>query len=448
MSDDEQGRRVPSSRLSRLGSFSRLASGLAGGMVAEGARRLASGDRPRLRDMVLTPGNVARVADQLAHLRGAAMKLGQMISMDAGDLLPPELAEIMGRLRERAYRMPPAQLQQVLAAEWGPDWRQRYARFDPAPVAAASIGQVHRATTLDGRDLAIKVQYPGVVRSIDADIDNVATLLRVSGLLPAGLDIAPLLADAKQQLRDEADYLREGALMVRFGALLAGAPSFVVPTLNPDLTTARVLAMSFEEGVAVETLESAAQDVRDRVMTMLVSLVLRELFEFGVMQTDPNFANFRYQPSTGRLVLLDFGAARPVGPGAQAAYRDLLSAGLAGDRERLKQAAISGGILMPTTADRHVGAIDRVLDVILDQFDRPGPFDFGDRSFVGVLREEAMVVAGDRTAWHVPPTDMLFVQRKISGTALLAARLKARVDVRGLVTRQMALIEGTENTSN
>lgn len=275
MSNDEQGRRVPSSRLSRLGSFSRLVSGIAGGMVAEGARRLGSGDRPRLRDMVLTPGNVARVADQLAHLRGAAMKLGQMISMDAGDLLPPELAEIMGRLRERAYRMPPAQLQQVLATEWGPDWRQRYARFDPAPVAAASIGQVHRATTLDGRDLAIKVQYPGVAKSIDADIDNVATLLRVSGLLPAGLDIAPLLADAKQQLRDEADYLREGALMVRLGALLAGAPSFVVPTLNPDLTTGRVLAMSFEEGVAVETLESAPQDVRDRVMTMLVSLVLR-----------------------------------------------------------------------------------------------------------------------------------------------------------------------------
>lgn len=103
---------------------------------------------------------------------------------------------------------------------------------------------------------------------------------------------------------------------------------------------------------------------------------------------------------------------------------------------------------MPATADRHGGAIDRVLDVILDQFDRPGPFDFGDRSFVGMLREEAMVVAGDRTAWHVPPTDMLFVQRKISGTALLAARLKARVDVRGLVTRQMELLEGTENTSN
>ena len=112
------------------------------------------------------------------------MKLGQMISMDAGDMLPPELAAIMGRLRDRAHHMPPQQLDTVLAREWGRDWRRRFAHFQAHPIAAASIGQVHRARLPDGRELAIKVQYPGVKDSIDSDVDNVATLLRVSGVLP------------------------------------------------------------------------------------------------------------------------------------------------------------------------------------------------------------------------------------------------------------------------
>ena len=441
MSDDprdERGRAVPSGRLSRLGSFGRLAGGVAGGMMAEGARRLASGERPRMRDMLLTPGNVMRVADQLAHLRGAAMKLGQMISMDAGDLLPPELAQIMGRLREAAYRMPPAQLQQVLAAQWGRDWRTRFARFEPSPVAAASIGQVHRATTRDGRTLAIKVQYPGVAESIDADVDNVATLLRVSGLLPAGLDVRPLLEEAKRQLREEADYLREGEQMTRFGALLADAPEFVVPALDAEFTTARVLAMSFVEGVAIETLVDAPQETRDGVMRKLMALVLRELFEFAVMQTDPNFANYRFQPETDRLVLLDFGAARSVGAAISASYRGLLRAGLAGDREGLKHAAVAAGILTEEMTRRHGLVLDRMIDVIVGELNRPGPFDFGDRAFVGLLREDGIAVAGDRAAWHLPPADMLFVQRKISGTALLAARLKARVDVRALVVDRLS----------
>ena len=206
----ERHRAVPSSRLARFGGFAGLAGGVAGGMVAEGARRLAAGERPRLGDMVLTPGNARRLTERLSHLRGAAMKLGQMISMDAGDFLPPELADILATLRDRANFMPPKQLDAVLREEWGPDWRRRFRPFNPRPIAAASIGQVHRATLPDGRELAVKVQYPGVADAIDADVDNVATLLRVSGLLPKDLDIAPLLAAAKEQLREEADYEREG----------------------------------------------------------------------------------------------------------------------------------------------------------------------------------------------------------------------------------------------
>ena len=435
MDDDRfeaRHRAVPTGRLARLGGFGRLAGGVAGGMLAEGARRLAQGERPRMGDLVLTPANAARVADRLSHLRGAAMKLGQMISMDAGDVLPPELSAILARLRNQGYRMPPQQLDQVLAREWGRDWRRRFRHFEAAPVAAASIGQVHRATLPDGRRLAIKVQYPGVAESIDSDVDNVATLLRVSGLLPRGLDIAPLLDEAKRQLAEEADYTREGEQMRAYAARLDGDARYVVPTLEPDLTTRNVLAMSFVEGQAIETLEGASQEARDAAMTALVTLVLRELFEFGVMQTDPNFANYRWQADSGALVLLDFGATRAVPAETADAYRRLIEAGLARDRDMIREVAVETGFIGVEAARAHRGAVDRIIAAIDAALNRPGAFDFGDRAFVPVVREEAKAMIADRDTWHVPHVETLFVQRKVSGTALLAARLKARVDVRGL----------------
>ena len=438
MDDDRGGgSRVPSGRFARLGAFGRLAGGVGGGMVAEGARRLAAGKRPRLGDLLLTPANASRVADQLSHLRGAAMKLGQMISMDAGDILPPELTTILARLRESAHHMPPRQLDAVLTGVWGKGWRTRFAHFQAHPVAAASIGQVHRARLRDGRELAIKVQYPGVKESIDADVDNVATLLRISGLLPRELDVAPLLHEAKRQLHEEADYRREGEMLTRYGGLVADLPDLVVPVLEPEFTSDRVLAMSFVEGHAIETLETAPQEVRDRAMTMLIDVVLRELFAWGVMQTDPNFANYRWQPDTGRLVLLDFGAARPVPAATADGYRRLLGAGLAGDKAAVRQEAIAAGFLGEAAAARHHATVDRMLDVILDRLDQPGAFDFGDRAFVGVLREQGMEMAADRATWHLPPIETLFVQRKISGTALLAARLKARVPVREMIAARL-----------
>lgn len=138
---------VPSGRWERLAKLGSLAGSVAGGMLAEGARQFARGQRPRLGDLLLTPSNVRRVADQLARMRGAAMKLGQLLSMDAGDLLPPELAEIFARLRAEATAMPMSQVVAVLGANWGEGWDRHFQRFSFTPVAAASIGQVHLAQT-------------------------------------------------------------------------------------------------------------------------------------------------------------------------------------------------------------------------------------------------------------------------------------------------------------
>ncbi len=265
--DFTKGLAVPTGRLSRLSHFGSLATSIAGGMVLDGARRFAQGQRPTIGDLLLTPANALKVTHQLSQLRGAAMKIGQLMSMDAGDLLPAELTEILSRLRSSAQHMPHDQLQRELNRRWGRDWQQRFQSFSMTPIAAASIGQVHRARTKDGRDLAIKIQYPGVGQSIESDVENVASLLRMSGMMPASLDIEPLLSEAKRQLHEEADYAREGFYLTRFAELLAASPHFAVPTVHADLTTRGVLAMSYVEGVPVDSLVNAPQSERDRIMS-------------------------------------------------------------------------------------------------------------------------------------------------------------------------------------
>ena len=423
---------VPSGRWSRLARLGSLATGVAGGMLAEGARQLAQGKRPKISDLLLTPANALRVANQLAQLRGAAMKVGQLISMDAGDLLPPELGDILARLRSDARPMPQKQLESVLVANWGPDWHKQFREFSFAPIAAASIGQVHQAHTLDGRHLAIKIQYPGVRQSIDSDVDNVATLLRLSGLLPKNLDIAPLLQDAKHQLHDEADYLREGAYLQRYGSLLAQTPEYLVPALHADLTTQSVLAMSFVEGVEVESLAGAPQAERDRIAGLLIHLLMRELFEFRLVQTDPNFANFRYAPVTRKLVLLDFGATRPFKVCMVADFRRLMAAASVGDRAGMSLAAQQIGYFDQRTQARHQNA---VLDIFQQAFEPlcfDGLYDFGASDLPRRVQETGLALGLDREFWHVPPADVLFLHRKLGGLYLLAARLKARVNVQTL----------------
>ncbi len=405
----DRARPVPQARAARLAAFGTMAGGVAAGAVGEGMRRLARGERPALGDLLLTPGNARRVTDQLSRLRGAAMKLGQMLSLDAGDLLPAELTEILARLREAGHTMPPAQLDRVLATAWGPDWRRHFARFDARPLAAASIGQVHRAVRKSGQTVAIKVQYPGVAASIDADIDNVATLLRLSGLLPAGLDIAPLLAEAKRQLHEEADYLREAGQMRRFADLLADDPPFAVPRPHDDLLHP----------------------------TALFELTLRELFDFGLMQTDPNFANYRWQADTGRLVLLDFGAAHPVPPEIAAQYRRLLRAGLDGDTPALREGLLEAGLIGRPLLDRHGATVDALITLGLDHVmaSRDGLYDFADRTLTEALRTRAAPILTDRASWHLPPAETLFLQRKLGGIALLATRLEARLPLVALAAR-------------
>ncbi len=427
---------VPSGRIARLGRLGSMTASVAGSMAWNGAAQLGRGTRPSLRDLLLTPRNVTRITEDLAKMRGAAMKIGQLISMDTGDMLPPELAGIMARLRDDAHMMPPAQLKKVLNAGWPAGWLGQFAKFDVRPVAAASIGQVHRAQTHDGRDLAIKVQYPGVARSIDSDVANVGALIRMSGLLPKGFEIAPYLDEARKQLHEETDYLREATHLGRFGDLLRGAPDFTVPQVHADWTTPAILAMDWVAGTPIEAVAEAPQEVRDTLAARLIDLTVQELFVFGVMQTDPNFANYLYDADSGRIVLLDFGATRVLDPVVVERYRQLLRAGIAGDAATVAATVDQIGFTGSDTTDAQKARIAAMMDLVFGAL-RDGPVDFAATDLPQRLQVMGIALAEDGFMPPTLPFDVVLLQRKFGGVFLLAAKLGARVDVAALVGRRL-----------
>ena len=432
MAEDRDRLAVPARRLSRLGRIGGMGASVAGNMIAEGTKRRLAGEKPTRAELLMTPTNAARVAEQLSQLRGAAMKVGQLLSMDGGDLVPPELAAVFDRLRQDAHAMPPKQLRRVLNDAWGRDWLRAFAKFGTEPIAAASIGQVHRGRTKDGRDLAVKVQYPGVRDAIASDVDNVATLIRLSGMVPDGVDVRPLLEEAKRQLAEEADYEREARCLRRFGDLLASEDAFVVPGVHDDLTTKDVLAMDYIPGAPIERLADAPQAARDRVATLLLDLVMRELLVFRVMQTDPNFANYLYQRDTGRVVLLDFGATRDVPDALSDGYRDLLRAGMDLDWDRVRAAAVGMGLADEAIAGENERTMAEIFEMAMEPMRHEGPYDFGTTDLAARIRDHGIRL---RTSGfdHLPPPAAVFFHRKFGGSYLMAAKLRARVDVGALL---------------
>ncbi|MCS0393047.1 AarF/ABC1/UbiB kinase family protein [Vibrio diabolicus] len=426
-------RSLPTHRISRFSKFASLATRVAGNVIAEGTKQIAKGNKPKAKDLLLTPQNIARLTDQLAHLRGAAMKLGQMLSMDAGDVLEPELAEILSRLRSNADPMPAKQLNGVMESSLGTSWKAEFLSFNFKPIASASIGQVHQAYSDAGDNLAVKVQYPGIRKSIDSDVNNVGTLLKVVGLIPESVDYKGLLEEAKKQLHDEADYTREAQFAIRYHDALKEHPHFVVPKIHTESCSDSVLAMEFIDGVPIEHIEHYDQSTRDFVMHSLLELLFRELFEFKMVQTDPNFANYLYIESTRQIGLLDFGATREYSERFSAGYRQAFASVVNNDEQGLNDALEQIGFFSQTILPDQRQAILDLVKMACEPMLVDEPYDFKASGLAQKLREAGTILSMEQEYWHTPPADALFLHRKIGGMYLLAARIGAKVNIHQLV---------------
>ncbi|EPP2132518.1 ABC1 kinase family protein [Vibrio alginolyticus] len=426
-------RSLPTHRISRFSKFASLATRVAGNVITEGTKQIAKGNKPKAKDLLLTPQNIARLTDQLAHLRGAAMKLGQMLSMDAGDVLEPELADILSRLRSNADPMPAKQLNAVMESSLGTNWKAEFLSFNFKPIASASIGQVHQAYSDAGDNLAVKVQYPGIRKSIDSDVDNVGTLLKVVGLIPESVDYKGLLEEAKKQLHDEADYAREAQFAIRYHDALKEHPHFVVPKIHTESCSDSVLAMEFIDGSPIEQIEHYDQSTRDFVMHSLLELLFRELFEFKMVQTDPNFANYLYIENTRQIGLLDFGATREYSERFSTGYRQAFASVVNNDEQGLNDALEQIGFFSQTILPGQRQAILDLVKMACEPMLVDEPYDFKASGLAQKLREAGTILSMEQEYWHTPPADALFLHRKIGGMYLLAARIGAKVNIRQLV---------------
>lgn len=422
---------VPISRLSRLTSLGSLVTKVASNIAIDTAKQWAKGQSTKTNDLLLQPKNIEHLANKLSELRGAAMKVGQILSMDAGDLLPPELSQLLDKLRSNALPMPHKQLIQVLESEWGKDWLNAFGYFELRPFASASIGQVHVAHKDNGEKLAVKVQYQGVAKAISSDVDNVALLLKVSGLLPKHINIDSLLEEAKAQLLTEANYTQESAFINEYRRLLKNN-NFVVPEVDNVLSTRSILVMNFIDGVPIDEVDGLEEAVRNEVVASLIGLFFDELFSYQLMQTDPNFANYLFQIDTGKIVLLDFGATRHIPPRISNGYLALINAGIRNDESGMVNAGRDIGFFKDDIDSSYLTQVLGLFRLACEPLVNDGNYDFATSNLAQRIKEKGLLINAQQEQWHTPPIDAVFIHRKLAGLYLLAAKLKANINIHRL----------------
>ncbi len=415
MSGDRPSLRGRLGRALRLGATTaRASTEWAAAALLDGA-----GGGSAARSLLLSSS--ARVAAGLGQMKGLAMKVGQYLSFALPDL-PPELAEALAVLQTQSAHRPFAQIAEVVEAELGRPLGEAFASFERAPVAAASIGQVHRATLPDGTQVAVKVQYPDVAASIRADLANASALVRAVRLAVPGLDAEGVAGELRARISEELDYRAEARWQAAFAARFAGHPFVAIPAVVPTHSAARVLTTTWAEGRDfAEALRDPA-GVRSAHGEILFRFLLGNLLGRGELPADPHPGNYRFDARGERTVFLDFGCVKVILPEVQGGLRRLFQAALDGDPAGERQAAERLGLVARAGgAGKVAGTLGRLYVPYRRDAAEPIPAPLSSSS----LRAAAGAGLSQARRELRIPGELPFVNRTVVGMYAVLARLGA-----------------------
>jgi aarF domain-containing kinase len=434
-----EGSAVPSTRISRAFGFASLGAGLALGTAAELVRRTLGGSSSHSNgSLVLSnDANAQRLSDSLRRMRGAAMKLGQMLSIQDESIAPPALTNALAQVRKGAEAMPTHQLMQQLNDQWGDGWKDRI-DVEERPFAAASIGQVHRATLLSGdrKKVAVKVQYPGVANSIDSDLSNLSMLIKATGLSPPGLFIDNVIRVGRDELKVECDYRREVVNHRRFQELISSdqglvADRFVVPDVLEEFSTDRILVTEYVRGGTIDKAVDLDQAERNRIGKAIMRLTMLELFVWRFMQTDPNWGNFLYDIRTKTTHLIDFGAARDYDEDFVRGYLNIVKANADKNEKALFDESIRMGFLTGEENSIMLEAHKMSGFVLGEPFQSYEPYNFKTSRITSRISEHGSVFLKHRLT--PPPEEVYTLHRKLAGAYNLCIKLGSIISCRDLL---------------
>ena len=404
-------------RATRLGTVSaRTSAGWLAGAVIQGLGR--SGAAEKLRRTV-----AARAAEGLGRLKGLAMKLGQVLSFAIDDV-PAELRQALESLQTSSPPRPFAEIAPVIERALGRPLRDAFASFDPVPIAAASIGQVHRGRLAGGTAVAVKVQYPDVAAAVRADLANLSLLVRSVRLLAPRVDAERVAREVRERVLEELDYLAEARHQAAFAARFARHPFISVPRVIASHSAREVITSEYVEGRAFRDALAGPAGARSRQGEILFRFAYGCIFGWGTFDADPHPGNYLFDGDGSRVTFLDFGCVKHLPAPVLRAWRSFMRARLDGDRVASRERALDLGFVEPgpeASLDQVVEALTRLYLPFRDDEAGRLPSLWAGVSLADLLGKD---LAGVRAHLRVPE-DLVFANRALAGLYMVLYRLGA-----------------------
>jgi predicted unusual protein kinase regulating ubiquinone biosynthesis (AarF/ABC1/UbiB family) len=399
-------------RFLKLGGLAgRVGASVAGDQVLNLVR---SGPAKQIRQTENLVRNATRIVETLGEMKGAAMKVGQMLSLHEG-LLPPEVAAVLRALQREAPRVPAEVMEYEIRGAL-PDFDELFESLEFEAFAAASIGQVHRGRLRDGREVAVKIQYPLIDQIVAADLKNLKRLFQSLFALVFEIDFEPFWHELRDRLLEELDYMHEAANIRRMAELHDGVPEIVIPAVVDEATTRNVLTMEFVEGIspADACSDQVPTELRNRWGVLLFEFLLRGLLEHRFLHADPNLANFSFLED-GRVIVYDFGCIKRVPIELARGVAAVMVAATTVDREGIPEILRRMGIFKEGDVPLSREITDPYLEMLAPIVRQAPPYTFGeDSDLYRRVFELGLANWSKSTDVHFPE-GMIFIDRAYAG---------------------------------